>query len=79
MASPILTSLTIVGVWGLVSSTADAENPTMPVQTLDVTEVAEGSGDEYGLYPNAWVTTPLEPVVIRQNHPDGPTYQEALG
>ena len=49
-------------------------------QTLDPNVVAERyPTDRAARYPSEWVTTPLEPVVVRQNHPEGPTYQEALG
>ncbi len=76
-SSMILTSgVIVVSVFAGVVSGADRD---VPMQTLDPFEVGKRSGDEYGLYPANWVTTPLEPVVIRQNHPEGPSYQEALG
>jgi len=49
-------------------------------QTLEPWAVAERyPTDASGRYPSTWVTTPLEPVVVRQDHPNGPTYQEAQG
>ena len=67
----------VFAAFAVASVTVHAQEPAM--QTLDVNKVGERSGDEYGLWPNTWVTTPLTPVVIRQNHPTGPTYREALG
>jgi len=53
---------------------------TVNWQTLDPQDVAEQwPCDESGYYPSNWVSTPLQPVVVRQNHAEGPIYQEALG
>jgi len=65
--------------------TCEAQEQTVkwkPVnwQTLDPHAVAKRyPTDSGGGYPKEWISTPPEPVVVRQDHPDGPTYQEALG
>lgn len=35
--------------------------------------------DARGNYPSDWVTSPLQPTVIRQNTPTGARYEEAIG
>ncbi len=73
--------LLVIAVIAIVpSSICRGEDISVNMQTLDPQAVAERyPTDEGGRYPSEWVTTPLEPVVVRQNHPEDPTYQEAQG
>ena len=51
------------------------KNPNLTlaaVERLDQT-------DEYGIYPKTRVISNLAPVVVRQENPKGPVYQEVLG
>jgi hypothetical protein len=47
----------------------------MPLKQLQQIELTDGSGN----YPSDRLTSPLQPVVIRQDHPTGATYREAIG
>ena len=50
------------------------------VGSLPPEEVMEAEKtDPYGVYPMDWVISPKSSVVVRQEGPDGPTYQEAVG
>jgi hypothetical protein len=42
-------------------------------------DLIEENTDEGGLYPPSRVISTISPVVVRQDNPNGPTYQEALG
>jgi len=59
-----------------------AEWETTNWQTLHPSDVAKAwPADEGAAFPDTWVITPWQPVVVRQNHPApaAPTYQEAEG
>ncbi len=76
----VIATATIVGL----SISQEGSKPVdwQPVnwQTLDPWAVAEQwPTDAGGRYPSSWVTPPLQPVVVRQDHPDGPSYQETVG
>lgn len=53
---------------------------TNSIQTLPFDVVFENERtDAYGLYPDTRVASPVAPVVVRRDAPDGPRYQEARG
>ncbi|GAH40451.1 unnamed protein product, partial [marine sediment metagenome] len=53
---------------------------TNSIRTLPYEQVAnEEATDGYALYPKSRVTSPHSPVVVRQDGPSGPRYQEAVG
>lgn len=61
-------------------SLPNADKLTNTIQTLPFEQVFESERtDGYGLYPPTRVTSPLAPVVVRQDAPEGPRYQEARG
>ena len=82
----VVASIVVMAAFAAASvNTCEAEDQTVnwkPVnwQTLDPHGVARRyPTDAGGGYPKDWISTPPKPVVVRQDHPDGPTYQEALG
>ena len=53
---------------------------TNSVRTMSFDKVMEiETTDGYGYYDKSRVSTPVSPVVIRRNSPEGATYQEAVG
>ena len=57
----------------------NADKLTNSIRTIPYEQVVKEATDSHGLHPKSRVTTPLTPVVVRQDAPDGPKYQEALG
>lgn len=56
------------------------EKLTNHIRTLPFEQVLkEEATDESGLYLSSRVISPISPVVVRQDNPAGPQYQEALG
>lgn len=72
----------LLAAGGVGASGGAAEKPDVPtpVETIPLESLDRLISHHPGAaFPSDWVATPAAPVVIRQNHPDGPSYQEAMG
>ncbi len=88
LTATLLTATLLITNCAIPDLRAAETNEKIPVwkttnwQTLHPTDVAKTwPADKSAAFPDTWVITPWQPVVVRQNHPapQKPSYQEADG
>ena len=64
----------------ITSTLPNQDRLTNSIRTMPFDKVAKiEAADEYALYHTDRVISPISPVLVRQDTPGGPRYQEALG